>query len=305
MIEACFSEQYAANTRTPSMRKLQLVAQAVSSQGFVRLVEPSTMDIATRLRRLHDPRYVDAFIAGNQPLANSQGWQWTPSIRDGVLAINAGQLCAAELALEHGIAANIAQGFHHAGHARGCGYCTFNGLALVAQENPGRRIFVLDCDEHEGNGTCEFTKRMDNLRQATIFGSNFGGEDTPRSVQFQLDAVTDNWPAYEEALTSAFALIKAWRPDLVIYQAGADPHIDDPCGLLAMTTRQLLMRDRMVFDHMLGAGIPVLFVLAGGYQKMEPLVQLHVNTFRAAQAAVQSLRLKRKGKGSPALDQAR
>lgn len=288
-IETCFSDKYAAQTSTPSMRKLQPVARAVASRGIGRLAEPTATDITDRLRRLHDPKYVDAFLKGEEPLASAQNFNWTPEIRDGVLAINAGQLHAAEMALEHGIAANIAQGFHHAGYRSGCGYCTFNGLAMVAQEHPDKRIFVLDCDQHEGNGTQEFTERLDNLRQATIFGSHMGGLDTERSVQFKLGRVTDDWPAYEHALLSAFALIEAWSPDLVIYQAGVDPHIDDPMGTLDMTTDQLRRRDRMVFDHLLKQGIPVLFVLAGGYQKMKPLVKLHENTFCEAHAACVAL----------------
>ena len=88
------------------------------------------------------------------------------------------------------------------------------------------------------------------------------------------------------ALDEAFAKIEAWRPDIVLYQAGADPHINDPLGSLGMTTEQMFDRDRIVFQRCKERRVPVLFVLAGGYQ--EPietkLLPLHVNTFRAAQA---------------------
>ncbi len=57
------------------------------------------------------------------------------SLRDAVLRINAGQLMAAEMALQKGIAANVAQGFHHAVYEYGGSFCTFNGLALVAQQD--------------------------------------------------------------------------------------------------------------------------------------------------------------------------
>ncbi len=60
---------------------------------------------------------------------------------------------AAEMALQKGIAANVAQGFHHAVYEYGGSFCTFNGLAFVAQQNPNKKIFVLDCDQHGGNGT--------------------------------------------------------------------------------------------------------------------------------------------------------
>jgi acetoin utilization deacetylase AcuC-like enzyme len=54
--------------------------------------------------------------------------------------VQAGQLLGAEIALKEGIAANIAQGFHHASYESGAAYCTFNGLALVAKQNPEKRI---------------------------------------------------------------------------------------------------------------------------------------------------------------------
>ena len=74
------------------------------------------------------------------------------------------------------------------------------------------------------------------------------------------------------------------EPDLVIYQAGADPHIDDPLGSLGMTTEQMYERDKKVFTKLKAANMPTMFVLAGGYQTPieEKLVPLHLNTFKAA-----------------------
>ena len=285
-IKTCYSSTYQAATPTASMRKLAPVARQVVERGFAELVDPGSIDVE-KLRRLHAPAYVDAFLTGKGSLASSQGWPWTPQIRDGVLAIQAGQLVGAQLALDHGIAANIAQGFHHAGYARGSGFCTFNGLALVAQEYPEKTICVLDCDEHGGNGTEEFIRRLPNLFQCTINGSQFGCKDSERSRCFNLKAITDDFEPYESALEKSFAQILQWKPDLLLYQAGADPHINDPYGSLGMTTEQMKQRDQMVFEFCAKNSISVLFVLAGGYQ--EPietkLVPLHVNTFEAAAVA--------------------
>ena len=282
-IKTCFSPAYEAKTPTASMRKLAPIARQVVERGFAEIVDPGSIEIE-KLRRLHAPEYVDAFVNGKNPLASSQGWDWTPQIRDGVLAIQAGQLVSARLALDHGIAANIAQGFHHAIYSQGSAYCTFNGLALVAQEYPQKSICVLDCDEHGGNGTEEFTCRLPNLSQCTIHGSRFACRGTERSRCFTLETVTNNFGIYESALEQSFAQILQWRPDLLLYQAGADPHINDPLGSLGMTTEQMKQRDQMVFEFCVQHSIPVLFVLAGGYQ--EPietkLVPLHVNTFEAA-----------------------
>lgn len=283
-IKTCYSNKYYAKTPTASMRKLPIVAEIVESSGYAELVDPGTIDIE-QLRRRHDPKYVDAFLTGSGSLARSQGWNWSEQIRDGVLAINAGQIIAAENAFRYGIAANVAQGFHHAGYYRGGGFCTFNGLALVAQAFPDKKVFVLDCDEHGGNGTEEFTHRLSNLFNYSINGSRFGCEgDNPRSVSRTLRSVTRNFEPYLEALIDAFSKIDEFRPDIIIYQAGADPHINDPLGSLGMTTEQMFERDRIVFEFCRKSGIPTMFVLAGGYQEPieDRLAPLHVATFATA-----------------------
>ncbi len=42
-------------------------------------------------------------------------------------------------------------------------FVPLTGWLLVAQQFPDKRIFVLDCDQHGGNGTAEFTRRFDNF----------------------------------------------------------------------------------------------------------------------------------------------
>jgi len=282
-IAACFSEVYFAATPTASMRKLPLVAHETVSRGYTRLVDPGLFDPA-KLMRLHDPQYVYSFLSGKGRLASSQGWGWTPQIRDGVLAINAGQIKGAELALQEGVAANVAQGFHHATYERGNGYCTFCGLALVAQEFKDLKVGVLDCDQHQGNGTAEFTQRLPNLFNWTIFGTTFGAPEFERSINRPLRSCTNHFETYRNALQEGLDQMERWKVDLLLYQAGADPHIDDPYGSLGLTSGQLRERDRLVFQFAKDHSIPILFVLAGGYQEPieSKLIPLHVATFEEA-----------------------
>jgi acetoin utilization deacetylase AcuC-like enzyme len=283
MYKTCYSSAYSARTPTPSMVKLKPVAEAVAAGGLTQLIHPGEMDLE-KLRRLHHPDYVDAYLRGENPLASAPGWLWTSEIRDGVLAINAGQLTAARWALREGVAANVAQGFHHAGYRRGENFCTFNGLALLAQEFPDKRVFVLDCDEHGGNGTADFTTRLQNLFNYSICGTFWSFAENDRSILHALTPSGGNFQPYRNALKSAFTLLLKWRADLVVYQAGADPHENDHFGSLELTTAQLAIRDRLVFQFCRAQQIPVLFVLAGGYQTPidTKLVPLHVNTFKAA-----------------------
>jgi len=70
--------------------------------------------------------------------------------------------------------------------------------------------------------------------------------------------------------------------DVVLYQAGADPHVDDPLGGW-LTTEQLRRRDARVFQTFARLGVPVAWNLAGGYQR-EPdgsipkVLEIHDNT---------------------------
>ncbi len=281
-VRTAFSESYFSNTRTPSMRKLPLVAKQAAEAGFAEIVEPQPVAHAD-LKQIHDGRYVDSILTGKGPLSRCAFGYWSEDYRDGVLAINGGNLLAARMALEDGIAANVAQGFHHAAPSNGGGYCTFNGLALVAARHPGIEVFVLDCDEHGGDGTAEFTKILPNLFNFSICGTGMGAHEGLRSIVRRV-------PPGDEAqarlfLEEALNLIAENRPGLVIYQAGMDPHRDDPLSRSAMSGEFLALRDELVMETLaLDLGIPFFFVLAGGYQEPmeEKLVPLHVQTFETA-----------------------
>ncbi len=60
-------------------------------------------------------------------------------------------------------AAAPCSGFHHAGWDHGGGFCTFNGLmvaALVLLAEGARRVGILDCDMHYGDGTDDILERL-------------------------------------------------------------------------------------------------------------------------------------------------
>jgi acetoin utilization deacetylase AcuC-like enzyme len=85
--------------------------------------------------------------------------------------------------------------------------------------------------------------------------------------------------AYLQRLRETAARFEEY--DLVLYQAGADVHVDDPLGGV-LTTEQMTERDRIVFAAARAHSTPIVWNLAGGYQ--EPLanvVDLHTNTLRA------------------------
>ncbi len=275
-----FSPEYAPD-EVPTLARLAVAAELIAREPAVEVVAPPAFD-ARELDGLHAPNYLHAFLAGTEPLASSQGIAWSPRVRDATLAMCAGQLAAARHALEHGLAMNLARGFHHAVAERGIGYCPINGLALVAHRLPDRRVFVIDCDEHGGNGTEEFAAVLPNLHTASIFGTRFGCRGGVRSQAFLVRVPTQGFGAYRAALTEIAAELDRVRPDLILYQAGTDCHAEDPKSRARLSTRQLLMRDLLVMRMARRRGIPLAFCVAGGYQAAERLARLNLNTVRAA-----------------------
>lgn len=281
-IPAFFHPEYAP-ADVPLLARLGVTASKLERLGLVELHAPERIDIRS-LEGLHDDAYLQAFLRGDEPMASRQGLPWSPRVRDATLAMLGGQLAATDAALEHGIAMNIARGFHHAVPASGSGYCPVNGLALLAHVAPARRIMVLDCDEHGGNGTEEFAARLANLYNVSIFGTRFGCRGGTRSWAMQVRVREQGFSRYLEALAEAEALVDAHRPDLLVYQAGADCHEDDPKSQVGLTTRQMFERDLVVFGMAHRRAIPIVFVVAGGYQNAERVARLNANTVRAARA---------------------
>ena len=59
--------------------------------------------------------------------------------------------------------------------------------------------------------------------------------------------------------------LKAFEPEVILYQAGADTHRDDPLGGV-LTTAQMFMRDQIMFETAKNLGVGIAWNLAGGYQ---------------------------------------
>ncbi|MCQ4166637.1 hypothetical protein [Tahibacter harae] len=263
------------------LARLRALADSLAACPQVEMHAPQPIALSA-LRGLHSEDYLDAFLHGREPLASSQGVAWTPALRDATLAMLGGQLEAAQHAFAHGIAMNVARGFHHAWWARGGGFCALNGLALLAHHLPQKKVFVIDCDEHGGDGTEDFCTRLPNLYNASVFGTRYGYVGGPRAWAFPVDVRRDGYAVYAAALEQIRSLLAGLRPDLLVYQAGVDCHRDDRKGRAGLSTHQLFRRDRSVFGMARELRIPLVFVVAGGYQDARILARLNRNTVRAA-----------------------
>ncbi|MFM7379302.1 MAG: histone deacetylase [Erythrobacter sp.] len=224
------------------------------------------------LEAVHCPDYVDEVFRATVPRAKERriGFPVTPAITARVRHTNGGTWLAAQLARQHGYAANSAAGSHHALHDTGAGYCVFNDLAVTANrliaERHAARVLIVDLDVHQGDGTASLTAgRADIFTLSLHAEKNFPVRKARSSLDVALpDGLDDE--GYMEALTRHLPPVLAdFAPDFVLYQAGVDPHHDDKLGRLALTDAGLAMRDRFVIREARARALPVASALGGGY----------------------------------------
>lgn len=291
------------------MAKFSALRDTLVAEGTVRepeIVEPREADWAD-LRLVHSADYLDRLAAGTLTRAEERrmGLPWSPAlVRRSRLAVQ-GTLNACLMALEDGVAGNLAGGTHHAMPGHGEGFCVLNDVAValrVLQQAAWiRRALVVDLDVHQGNGT------------ATVFGGTrawpYGGVYTlslhgAKNFPFRKPPSTHDVPLPDGTADAAYldvlaehlpAALAAARPDLVVYLGGVDVLADDRFGRLSLTRRGLAARDRVVCETVRTSGIPLCLLLSGGYaaarrpgEAPETLpartAELHATMYREAHA---------------------
>ena len=161
------------------------------------------------------------------------------------------------------------------------GYCILNDLAFAARTLLGRgaaaRVLILDLDVHQGDGTAAICGGDPAIFTLSVHAArNFPARKQESTLDVALpDGAGD--AEYLAAVGGALSeALRGFRPDLVLYDAGVDVHIDDALGRLSVTDGGLLRRELLVLDACLGAGVPVAGVVGGGYaDDLEVLAARH------------------------------
>jgi acetoin utilization deacetylase AcuC-like enzyme len=104
----------------------------------------------------------------------------------------------------------------------------------------------------------------------------------PRNHALRVPRGQDAEAGFVDAINQALDIILQLRPDLVLYQAGADMHVDDPKATLRLSSQALERRDQRIFSALKAAGIPVLCSLAGGYQSAASTAEIYQRTVHSA-----------------------
>lgn len=261
-----------AQSHSPSAGKPAHVVQSWQQLGVplsIRSFEPASRE---QLCLAHSPDYVDAVLEGRRK--NGFGNR-LPEVAQSLPYTTGAMIAAAREALDNvAVAVAPVSGFHHARFAHAAGYCTFNGLIVAARvlqaENRALKVGILDFDMHYGDGTDQIIAQLD-LRDIVHYtaGNTYNREEQAEEFLHKIPAI----------------LASFVDCDVVLYQAGADPHIDDPYGGW-LTDAQLMQRDWRVFQGLRRMGIPVAWNLAGGYQEnLRSILDIHDATMRACARA--------------------
>lgn len=274
------------------MQKYSLLKQRVVEAALVAPEDMRIPQAATdeEIERAHDPAYVRRVRLGELSPHEVRriGFPWSPQLVERSRRSCGGTIEACRAALVEGLAVNLAGGTHHAGPDFGQGYCVFNDSAIAARamqaEGRLRRVIIIDCDVHQGNGTAAILAGDPSIFTFSIHGAkNFPFHKEKSDLDIELDdGVADEM--YLDVLEQGLDFsLKQARAELAIYLAGADPFSGDRLGRLAVSKPGLAERDRLVFNRCRAAGIPVAVAMAGGYApNVHDTVDIHFQTVRLA-----------------------
>jgi acetoin utilization protein AcuC len=267
------------------------VREVVNSMGL--LSEASRREVAPEpaervvLKKFHSARYLHVLKEASEGKFNAEalgmgiGTSDCPVFKglyEGAVLATGGTLVGAKLILsgEADVAFNPSGGFHHARPERASGFCYINDVAIACMvlAEEGKRVLYLDVDVHHGDGVAyAFYDRCDvmtiSLHQnpRTLFPGT-GFEDEIGSGEGEGYCVNVPLPigTYDEAYMKAFEalvlpLIGAFKPDVFVFELGADALAGDPLAHLCLTNNVYAE----VVGHLLSFDKPILTTGGGGY----------------------------------------
>lgn len=239
------------------------------------------------LKKFHSARYLHALKTASRGRWDAEALEMGigtqdcpafPGVYEYAVLASGGTLVAAKLILsgKADIAFNPSGGFHHAGPEKAAGFCYINDVALACAvlAEKGKRVLYLDVDVHHGDGVAyAFYDRRDvmtislhqdprTLFPGTGFADEIGtGDGKGYCVNVPLPVGT-----YDQIYLKAFEaivlpLIKAYNPDVFVFELGADALAGDPLGNLQLTNNVYAE----VVNHLLSFNKPIVATGGGGY----------------------------------------
>lgn len=253
----------------------------------IAVVEPTPAS-AEEVAKTHSPRFLEAIerLSEGMRFGNASRFGFGsgdnpifPGMYEAAMLYTGGTLNAVEAVLQGAeVAINISGGLHHAHYDRAAGFCILNDCAVGINRLRTRyeRVAYVDIDVHHGDGVQELFYDDPNVLTIslhesgrTLFpGTGFvaetgegAGEGYSLNLPFAPYTTDDIWiQAWRE---SALPILKAFQPEAILLQMGADAHVEDPLAHLCLTAQGWLE----AIKDVMGLGVPIVAVGGGGYNR--------------------------------------
>ncbi len=230
----------------------------VLSRPGVTVQEPALATDA-EIGRVHRADYIEAVKAApDDPFFRGYGLNTADNpvfddMHEASALVSGATLAAARAVWSGSVkrAVNISGGLHHAMPARAAGFCVYNDPAIAIADllsQGAKRIAYIDIDVHHGDGvqeifandprvlTISLHESPISLFPGTGFSTEVGGPDALGSaVNVPLPAGTrdSGWLRAFHAVVPS--VLRAFGPELIVLQAGADAHARDPLANLRLS----------------------------------------------------------------------
>ena len=204
---------------------------------------------------------------------------------DRILARAAGTVECCRNALKTGFCFSFGGGMHHALEDRGRGFCPVNDIVIALRklqaEGAIGPAWVIDTDAHKGDGTAALTAGDDSIRTLSIHmargwpldedARDAAGQLKPSFIPSDIDIPVESGEEahYIARLAEGLRRMKRFSaPDLALVVYGADPYEKDvlpSTAGLKLTLEQMKERDLTVYRFLQAEGVPMAYLMAGGY----------------------------------------
>ena len=274
------------------MEKYELLPMRLIREGIVsedNFFEPSQG--LTYNLDVHDSEYLRRLfnLELTKKEVRASGFTLSQELIQRELRITNGTVEGALWALNNRSAAfNIAGGTHHASANKAEGFCLLNDQAIAAsyllENTKVSQILIIDLDVHQGNGTAQIFKNINNVYTFSMHGANnYPYHKPPSDLDIPLPDNTDD-KKYLSLLKKYLPnIMTEINPDFIFYLAGVDVLAEDKLGRLGLTLNGCTERDELVFALAKDYDIPIMTTMGGGYAPdIKIILEAHCNTFRSA-----------------------
>jgi acetoin utilization deacetylase AcuC-like enzyme len=145
-------------------------------------------------------------------------------------------------------------------------------------------VAIIDLDVHQGDGTASILSRDESVFTLSIHGErNYPFTKATSDLDIALADETGDQDYLAQLDRALKKMFERFRPQLLIFLAGADPYEGDRLGRLSLSMEGMAARDTAVMQAAKHYQLPVAIAMAGGYGRtIEDTVAVHTQTISIA-----------------------